>query len=58
MWGNLGAAIGIWVLPVLIKNWDANGDWREGLIFCACAFVLSGLFCLGFNPGKRMPQEA
>ncbi|MBU6179745.1 MAG: MFS transporter [Verrucomicrobia bacterium] len=57
MWGNLGAAIGIWVLPVLIKNWDANGDWREGLIFCACAFVLSGLFCLGFNPGKRMPQE-
>jgi MFS family permease len=57
MWGNLGAAIGIWVLPVLIKNWDANGDWREGLIFCASAFVLSGIFCLGFNPGKRMPQD-
>lgn len=57
MWGNLGAAIGIWVLPVLIKNWDANGDWREGLIFCASAFVLSGIFCLGFNPEKRMPQE-
>lgn len=57
MWGNMGAAIGIWVLPVLIKNWDANGDWREGLIFCASAFVLSGIFCLGFNPEKRMPQE-
>jgi MFS family permease len=57
MWGNMGAAIGIWVLPVLIKNWDANGDWREGLIFCASAFVLSGIFCLGFNPGKRMPQD-
>lgn len=57
MWGNLGAAIGIWVLPVLIKNWDANGDWREGLIFCASSFVLSGIFCLGFNPGKRMPQD-
>jgi MFS family permease len=53
MWGNLGAAIGIWVLPVLIKNWDANGDWREGLIFCASAFVLSGIF----YPGKRMPQD-
>lgn len=58
MWGNLGAAIGIWVLPVLIKTWDKNGDWSEGLVFCAAAFVLSGLFCLGFNPAKRMPQEA
>jgi MFS family permease len=58
MWGNMGAAIGIWVLPALIKAWDRNGDWREGLIFCACAFVLSGLFCLGFDPGKRMPQDA
>jgi MFS family permease len=57
MWGNMGAAIGIWVLPALIKAWDRNGDWSEGLIFCACAFVLSGLFCLGFNPEKRMPQE-
>jgi MFS family permease len=58
MWGNMGAAIGIWVLPALIKAWDRNGDWSEGLIFCACAFVLSGLFCLGFNPEKRMPQDA
>lgn len=57
MWGNLGAAIGIWVLPVLINTWDRNGDWREGLLFCASAFVLSGLFCLGFNPEDRMPQE-
>lgn len=58
MWGNMGAAIGIWVLPVLIKTWDKNGDWSEGLVFCAVAFVLSGLFCLGFNPEKRMPQES
>lgn len=58
MWGNMGAAIGIWVLPALIKAWDTNGDWSEGLIFCAGAFILSGLFCLGFNPEKRMPQEA
>ncbi len=54
MWGNLGAAIGIWVLPVVIKNLDRNGDWSEGLIFCAGAFVLSGFFCLGFNAEKRM----
>ena len=41
MWGNLGAAIAIWVLPVMIKKWDVNGDWTEGLIFCAVALVLS-----------------
>ena len=54
MWGNMGAAIGIWVLPVVIKTLDHNGDWREGLIFCAVAFVVSGLFCLGFNAEKRI----
>jgi len=54
MWGNLGAAIGIWVLPFVIRSLDTNGDWSEGLIFCAGAFVLSGLFCLGFNAEDRM----
>ncbi len=54
MWGNMGAAIGIWVLPVVIKGLDQNGDWSEGLIFCAVAFVLSGLFFLGFNAEERM----
>ena len=54
MWGNMGAAIGIWVLPVVIKTLDQNGDWREGLIFCASAFVISGLFCLGFNSERRI----
>lgn len=54
MWGNMGAAVGIWVLPVVIKTLDTNGDWSEGLIFCAMAFVVSGLFCLGFNAERRM----
>ncbi len=54
MWGNLGAAIGIWVLPWVIQTMDHNGDWKEGLVFCAVAFVVSGLFCLGFNAEKRM----
>lgn len=54
MWGNMGAAIGIWVLPVVIKGLDQNGDWSEGLVFCAVAFVASGLFCLGFNAEDRM----
>jgi sugar phosphate permease len=57
MWGNMGAAIGIWVLPVVIKGLDQNGDWSEGLIFCAVAFAVSGLFCLGFNAEDRMPEE-
>lgn len=54
MWGNLGAAVGIWVLPWVIQSLDRNGDWHEGLIFCAVSFVVSGLFCLGFNAEKRM----
>ena len=56
MWGNLGAAVGTWVLPMVIKAWDSNGDWREGLIFCAIAFALSGLFCLGFNAENRVEE--
>lgn len=58
MWGNMGAAIGIWVLPVVIKALDRNGDWSEGLIFCAAAFILSGVFCLGFNAEDRMETAA
>lgn len=57
MWGNLGAAIGIWVLPLLNQRLDTDGNWMEALIFCAVAFVLSGLFCLGFDAEKRLPQE-
>ncbi len=56
MWGNLGAAIGTWVLPMVIVKWDTNGDWEEGLIFCAIAFALSGLFCLGFNAEQRVEE--
>lgn len=56
MWGNLGAAIGIWVLPVLIKKWDVNNDWTEGLVFCAVAFALSGAFSHGFNAEDRLPD--
>lgn len=58
MWGNFGAAIGTWVMPVVIKRWDTNGDWQEGLIFCAAAFVLSGIFCLGFNAENRVEPTA
>lgn len=56
MWGNMGAAVGIWVLPFVIRFLDRNGDWKEGLIFCAVAFVVSGLFCLGFNAEDRVEQ--
>ena len=55
--GLHSAAIGIWVLPVVIKGLDQNGDWSEGLIFCSVAFAVSGLFCLGFNAEDRMPEE-
>jgi MFS family permease len=58
MWGNMGAAIGIWVLPFVIRSLDNNGDWHEGLLFCAAAFVLSGLFCLGFDAEKRVEELA
>ncbi len=54
MWGNMGAAVGIWVLPWVIESLDHNGDWQEGLIFCAVAFVISGLFCFGFDASQRM----
>jgi len=58
MWGNMGAAIGIWVLPFVIRTLDRNGDWHEGLLFCAAAFVISGLFCLGFNSEDRVEDAA
>ena len=35
---------------------DQNADWNEGLIFCAVAFVISGLFCLGFNAEDRLER--
>lgn len=56
MWGNMGAAVGIWVLPVVIEQLDHNGDWHEGLIFCALAFLISGLFCFGFDVTQRTEE--
>ncbi len=52
------AAISIRVQRVMIKAYDRTGDWSEGLIFHATAFVLPGLFSLGFNVEDRMEATA
>lgn len=57
MWGNFGAAIQPMLFAMVLKSFDTNHDLREGVYFCAIAFVLAGLFAAGVNAEKPVVRE-
>ena len=57
MWGNFGAAIMPVLFTTVVKRFDPNHDFHEGVYLCAIAFVLAGLFALGVNAEKPVVRE-
>lgn len=58
MWGNFGAAIQPVLFAMVLKAYDTDHNFSEGVMFCAIAFVLAGLFALGVNAEKPVVREA
>jgi MFS family permease len=57
MWGNFGAAIMPMLFTQVLKSYDTNHDFHEGVWMCAGAFVLAGVFALFVNAEKPVIQE-
>lgn len=57
MWGNFGAALQPMLFAVVLKQFDVNGDHREGVLFCALAFAAAGILALGIDARKPVTRE-
>jgi len=57
MWGNFGAGIQPVLFTAVLKAFDTNHDFHEGVWLCAVAFVLAGLFALAVNAEKPVVVE-
>ncbi|MFO1484221.1 MAG: MFS transporter [Verrucomicrobiaceae bacterium] len=57
MWGNFGAALMPVMFTAVLKAYDTNHDYHEGVWLCAGALALAGLLALFVNAGKPVTQE-
>jgi MFS family permease len=57
MWGNFGAALMPVLFAAVLKAYDTNHDFHEGVWFCAAALVASGLLSLGIDAEKSVTNE-
>jgi MFS family permease len=57
MWGNFGAALMPLMFTAVLKTFDTNNDFHEGVWLCAAAFVAAGVFALFVNAEKPVMQE-
>lgn len=52
MWGNLGAATTPLLVPIVLENWDLNGDWHEAFWLFSLGYLVAGLAALGINANR------
>ena len=57
MWGNFGAGLMPFAFVWIMKNFDTNHDFHEGVWLCAGAFVAAGIFALFVNAEKPVMAE-
>ena len=57
MWGNIGAGLMPLLFTAVLRAYDSNHDYHEGVWLCAIAFVIAGLFALGVNAEKLVVEE-
>jgi sugar phosphate permease len=50
MWGNLGAAATPLLVPVVLNQWDTNGDWHEAFFLFSAGYLVAALSALGIRP--------
>ena len=58
MWGNFGAAIQPILFAYVLRAFDLNHDYREGILLCAGVFALAGIVALGINAQKAVIKES
>jgi MFS family permease len=58
MWGNFGAALQPMLFAYVLKAFDVNKDYSEGILLCAGVFGLAGIVALGINAEKPVTKEA
>ncbi len=52
MWGNLGAATTPLLVPIVLEQWDTNGDWHEAFLLFSAGYLIAGLCALGINANR------
>lgn len=57
MWGNLGAFIQPVLFTAVLKSFDTNHDFHEGVWLCAAAFLAAGIVALGINAEEPVIRE-
>ncbi|MBX7208329.1 MAG: MFS transporter [Verrucomicrobiaceae bacterium] len=57
MWGNFGAAIQPLLMTAVLRTWDMNHDFKEGVWLCAAALVAAGVLALGINSDRPVISE-
>jgi ACS family glucarate transporter-like MFS transporter len=54
MWGNLGAATTPLLVPIVLEQWDSNGDWHEAFLLFSAGYVVAGISALGINATREV----
>ncbi len=54
MWGNLGAATTPLLVPVVLEQWDTNGDWHEAFLLFSAGYVVALVAALGINANRKV----
>ena len=54
MWGNFGAATTPILVPIVLKQWDTNGDWHEAFLLFSLGYLIAGLAALGINANRKI----
>lgn len=57
MWGNFGAGLQPILFAYVLKTFDLNHDFREGILLCAVAFGVAGFVALGINAQRPVVKE-
>lgn len=54
MWGNFGAATTPLLVPIVLEQWDTNGDWHEAFLLFSAGYLMAGLAALGINANRKV----
>ncbi|MEZ6128425.1 MAG: MFS transporter [Planctomycetaceae bacterium] len=54
MWGNLGAATTPLLVPIVLEQWDTNGDWHEAFLLFSGGYLVAAVAALGINANKKV----
>jgi len=54
MWGNLGAATTPLLVPIVLAQWDSNGDWHEAFLLFSAGYLIAALSAMGINANRKI----